>query len=73
MTKQQEKKLNEFLAKYNDILLNSMRLAISEDLIGLIILNKDDQDFELSELLKNKDENVHRYVVRGRKGKDCKH
>lgn len=56
MTKDQEKKLNELLEKYNPILLNSMRLAISEDLINLIILNLDDKDFELSDLLKNKEE-----------------
>ena len=56
MTKTQEKKLNKLLAKYNPILLNSMRLAVSEDLINLIILNKDDENFELSELLQDKNE-----------------
>ena len=44
------------LKKYNDILLVSMRLAVAEDFTGLVILNKDDTDFELSKLLQNKDE-----------------
>ena len=63
MTKDQEKKLNALLEKYNPILLNSMRLAVSEDLIGLIILNKDDEEFELSSLLKNKEE-LSNHVIR---------
>ena len=63
MTKDQEKKLNELLEKYNPILLNSMRLAISEDLIDLIILNKDDETFELSDLLQNKKE-LSNHIIR---------
>lgn len=63
MTPAQEKKLNELLEKYNPVLLNSMRLAISEDLIDLIILNKDDQDFELSELLKDKND-LSKHIIR---------
>jgi len=56
MTKTQQKKIKTLIEKYNAILLVSMRLAIAEDLIGLIILNKEDTDFELSELLKDKDQ-----------------
>lgn len=63
MTKDQEQKLNELLEKYNPILLNSMRLAISEDLIDLIILNKDDETFELSDLLQNKEE-LSNHIIR---------
>lgn len=63
MTKAQEKKLNELLEKYNPILLNSMRMAISEDLLGLIILNKDDTDFELNDLLKDKEE-LSNHIIR---------
>ena len=41
----------------------SMRLAIAEDLTRLIILNKDDTDFKLSELLRDK-EHYSNYIVR---------
>jgi hypothetical protein len=54
MTSHQETKIRELVEKYNDILLHSMRLAVAEDLINLMILNKDDSDFELKELLKDK-------------------
>ena len=54
MTANQEEKIKELLHKYNDILLVSMKLAIAEDFTNLIILNKDDADFELSNLLKDK-------------------
>ena len=40
-----------------------MRLAISEDLIDLIILNKDDETFELSDLLQNKEE-LSNHIIR---------
>ena len=63
MTKQQEIKLKKLLEKYNDILLVTMRLAIYEDLINLIIANKDDVDFELSELMKNK-EDLSNFIIR---------
>ena len=56
MTKKQQDKIKMLLKKYNDILLVSMRLAVAEDFTGLVILNKDDTDFELSKLLQNKDE-----------------
>ena len=63
MTNQQEHKLKVLLEKYNDILLVSMRLAISEDLVNLIIANKDDTDFELSDLMKNK-EDLSNFIIR---------
>ncbi len=56
MTPEQEEKFKELIVKYNDILLNSMRLAVAEDLINLIILNKDDCDFKLKDTLQNKEE-----------------
>lgn len=55
MTGIQENKIKSLLEKYNDILLVSMRLSISEDFTNLIILNRDDTDFELNNLLKDKD------------------
>lgn len=54
MTSHQETKIRELVEKYNDILLHSMRLAVAEDLINLMILNKDDSDFELNELMQDK-------------------
>jgi hypothetical protein len=56
MTAKQEEKIKALIEKYNDILLNSMKLAIAEDLINLIILNRDDSSFELKETLKKKEE-----------------
>lgn len=56
MTISQEVKIKQLLEKYNDILLVSMRLAVAEDFTNLIVLNKDDADFELIDLLKNKDQ-----------------
>ncbi len=54
MTPVQEKKIKELLDKYNDILLISMRLAVSEDFVNLLIMNRDDKDFELRELINDK-------------------
>ncbi len=42
------------LKKYNEILLNSMSIALSEDLINLIAVNGEDKDFELLDLIKDK-------------------
>ena len=56
MTEAQEQKIKELIVKYNDILLVSMRLAIAEDFVNLMVLNRDDSDFILKDLLNNKDE-----------------
>jgi hypothetical protein len=56
MTEEQQLKIKELISKYNDILLNSMRLAIAEDFVNLVILNRDDEDIELRQLLENKNE-----------------
>ena len=56
MTPHQEEKITELIRKYNDILLISMRLAVAEDFVNLLILNRDDQEFELNDLLSNKEE-----------------
>ena len=42
------------LKKYNEILLHSMSIAISEDLINLIIVNSEDKDFKLIEIMKDR-------------------
>lgn len=47
-------KVKNLVKKYNDILLNSMSIALAEDLINLIVVNGDDKDFELLDLVKNK-------------------
>lgn len=56
MTKNQEKKIKSLIDKYNDILLISMRLAIAEDFVNLIVLNREDSTFELSDLLHDKEQ-----------------
>ena len=63
MTPNQEQKIKSLLEKYNDILLVSMRLSVAEDFTGLVILNKDDTDFELSSLLQNK-EGFSNYIMK---------
>jgi hypothetical protein len=56
MTLEQQKKIAKLIEKYNDILLNSMRLAVAEDFINLIVLNRDDSDFELKDFLGDKEQ-----------------
>ncbi len=55
MTKSQEKKIKALIEKYNDILLISMRLAVTEDFVNLILLNRDDSEFELKDLIADKE------------------
>ena len=50
MTGEQELKIKKLISKYNDILLVSMRLAISEDFVNLMLLNRDDSQFVLKDL-----------------------
>ena len=56
MNKEQEKKIKDLIVKYNDILLVSMRLAIAEDFVNLMIVNRDDSDFVLKDLFNDKEE-----------------
>jgi len=56
MTKEQEGKVKELLQKYNEILLVSMRLAVAEDFINLMLLNRDDSEFLLKDLFQNKED-----------------
>jgi len=56
MTKLQADKIKELIEKYNDILIVSMRLAIAEDFINLMLLNRDDTGFVLKDLFENKQE-----------------
>jgi len=58
-----KQKVSELIGKYNDILLESMKLALSEDLVNLIIVNKDDKDFDLKNFIKNRKE-FKSYVLR---------
>lgn len=55
MREDQQQKIVALVDKYNDVLLHSMRLAIAEDLINLMLLNRDDREFELKDLLQDKD------------------
>lgn len=62
MNKQQQEKIEELLLKYNDVLLASMRIAISEDFTNLMIKNQDDKDFLLKDLVNEKSE-LSKFVV----------
>jgi len=63
MTPDQQHKISELIEKYNAVLLNSMRLAVAEDFINLIVLNRDDSDFELTEFLKDK-EHYYQFILK---------
>jgi hypothetical protein len=54
MTENQEQKIKSLLEKYNDVLLVSMKLAVTEDFVNLLIVNGDDSDFELKDLIQEK-------------------
>ena len=54
MTSNEKQKIKVLIQKYNPILKQSVESALVEDLFNLIIVNRDDADFELKELLKDK-------------------
>lgn len=54
MTPDEKEKIKALIQKYNPILKESIEIALVEDLFNLIIVNRDDTDFELKELLKDK-------------------
>lgn len=54
VTKMEKEKIKELLKKYNPVLLESMRNAIAEDFLSLILLNEDDKDFDLKDFVKEK-------------------
>jgi hypothetical protein len=49
-------KIKSLVKKYNDVLMESMQNALSEDLINLIIVNGDDKSFELKDFIKKKND-----------------
>ncbi len=56
MNVKEQHKLKKLIRKYNPILKESIQNALTEDLYNLIIVNGDDKDFELKDLLKEKEE-----------------
>lgn len=50
----EKEKLSELLKKYNDVLFESMKIAVAEDFQNLIILNRDDTSFDLKHLMLKK-------------------
>lgn len=56
MEKKEEIAIISLIEKYNDVLVHSMSIAISEDLVGLIISNQEDTNFELIDFIKKKEE-----------------
>lgn len=63
MKKSQQIKITKLVEKYNDVLLHSMRLAVAEDLINLMLLNRDDAEFELKDLMQDK-EAFYNYILK---------
>ena len=56
MTLHEKEKIKTLIQKYNPILKESIEIALVEDLFNLIIVNGDDTDYELKDLLKNKNQ-----------------
>jgi hypothetical protein len=56
MNNKEKHKVKALIKKYNPILRESIENALTEDLFNLIIVNRDDKDFELKELLLEKDQ-----------------
>jgi len=63
VNKKEEIAIKSLIEKYNDVLVHSMGIAISEDLVGLIISNQEDTDFELKDFI-NKKEEFKQFVVK---------
>jgi len=47
-------KVAKLVLKYNDVLKESMRNVVAEDLVNLIIVNGDDKEFELKDMISKK-------------------
>ena len=47
-------KVAKLVSKYNDVLKESMRNVVAEDLVNLIIVNGDDKEFELKDMISKK-------------------
>ena len=56
MNKKDKITIKFLIEKYNNVLIHSMEIAISEDLINLIISNREDADFELKDFINRKKE-----------------
>ena len=62
MNQKEKQIISNLVKKYNSILLHSMQIAVTEDLINLIIANREDENFELTNFINNK-EDFKKYVV----------
>ena len=56
MKSSEKYKIKALIKKYNPILRESVENALTEDLFNLIIVNRDDKNFELKELLQEKEQ-----------------
>lgn len=48
------RKVAKLVLKYNEVLKESMRNVVAEDLVNLIIVNGDDKEFELKDMISKK-------------------
>jgi len=55
-TKDNKFKVSQLIKKYNEILVNSVSITLVEDLINLIVVNGDDKNFEIQDLVNDRDE-----------------
>lgn len=56
MNVNEQQKLKQLIKKYNLVLKESIECSLVEDLFNLIIVNGDDKDFELKDLLLEKEQ-----------------
>ncbi len=56
MNTSEKHKIKALIKKYNPVLRESMECALAEDLFNLIIVNGDDANFELKNMLNEKEE-----------------
>lgn len=64
MNKLSQKKIGSLVRRYNDVLLQSMRIAIAEDLINLMVLNRDDEEQVLREVLLHDKKALYDSIIR---------
>jgi hypothetical protein len=58
-----KEKLAALVAKYNDVLYESFKITLAEDLVNLIIVNQEDQNFDLRTLMSQKSD-FKEFVIR---------
>lgn len=59
-----QNKIRSLVKQYNDVLLQSMRIAVAEDLINLMVLNRDDEELVLKDVLLHDKKALYDLIIR---------